>query len=231
MSTLEFTNRLFIAFILGAVIGFERQWHQKSAGLRTNTLVCLGSAAFILLSIKIGDGATGRVASYIVSGIGFLGGGAIMKDGLTVRGLNTAATIWCSASVGALAALGLFPEAAVISGFIVLTHTFLRPLGMKIGSQTLRINTTEYLIRIKCKTEIENHTRALLMQSFNSTDKILLKSLASEDSENPEHIIISAELYASSPQDSFIEKTISRLTLEDKILKASWEIIGTENDL
>ena len=111
MTTLEFTLRLFTAFALGASIGFERQWRQKSAGLRTNTLVCLGSAAFVLLSIRIGGDATGRIASYIVSGIGFLGGGVIMKDGLTVRGLNTAATIWCSASVGALSALGLPFEA------------------------------------------------------------------------------------------------------------------------
>ena len=71
MNTLEFTLRLFIAFALGASIGFERQWRQKSAGLRTNTLVCLGSAAFVLLSIRIGGDATGRIASYIVSGIGF----------------------------------------------------------------------------------------------------------------------------------------------------------------
>lgn len=231
MNTLEFALRLFTALVLGACIGFERQWHQKSAGLRTNTLVCLGAAAFVLLSIRIGGDATGRISSYIVSGIGFLGGGVIMKDGLTVRGINTAATIWCSASVGSLAALGFFPEATITSGFIILTHTLLRPLGSKLGSKTIRVNTSEYLITVKCRTEIENHTRVLLMQSFNSNDKVLLKSLTSDDTETPENIIISAEVYSSSPQDSFIEKVVSRLTLEDKIIKVSWEIIGTESDL
>ncbi|MCS3531521.1 MgtC/SapB family protein [Chryseobacterium sp. JUb7] len=127
MNTLEFAIRLLTALILGASIGFERQWHQKSAGLRTNTLVCLGSAAFILLSIKIGGDATGRVASYIVSGIGFLGGGVIMKDGLTVRGLNTAATLWCSAAVGSLCASGFPVEAFITVAFIVSTNLFLRP--------------------------------------------------------------------------------------------------------
>lgn len=231
MNTLEFAIRLFTALALGASIGFERQWHQKSAGLRTNTLVCLGSAAFVLLSIKIGGDATGRIASYIVSGIGFLGGGVIMKDGLTVRGLNTAATIWCSASVGSLAALGFPSEAAITSGFIILTHVVLRPLGTKLNSKTIRITTSEYLITIVCKTEIENHARIILMQSFNSSDKILLKSLTSDDTSNSEHTMISAELYSAVPQDSFIEKVVSRLTLEEKVIKASWEIIGTENDL
>jgi putative Mg2+ transporter-C (MgtC) family protein len=98
----------------------------KNAGLRTNTLVCIGSAAFVLIAIRIGD-AAGRITSYIVSGIGFLGGGVIMKDGLTVRGLNTAATLWCSAAIGALCALGYPKEALITVFFITSTNIFLRP--------------------------------------------------------------------------------------------------------
>jgi len=231
MTTPEFTIRLFTAFVLGASIGFERQWRQKSAGLRTNTLVCLGSAAFVLLSIRIGGDATGRIASYIVSGIGFLGGGVIMKDGLTVRGLNTAATIWCSASVGALSAMGYPFEAAITSGFIILTHVILRPLGVRLGNNISRSHYTEYLLTIKCKSEVENHIRVQLMQSLSGNDKVLLKSLTSDDNGLPENAIITAEVHSSTPQDSFMEKTASRLTIEDKVIKVSWEIIGTENDL
>jgi putative Mg2+ transporter-C (MgtC) family protein len=127
MNTFEFTLRLLTAFCLGAGIGFERQWRQKSAGLRTNTLVCIGSSAFVLIAIKIGGDAAGRITSYIVSGVGFLGGGVIMKDGLTVRGLNTAATLWCSAATGALCALGYSKEALIMVFFIVSTNIFLRP--------------------------------------------------------------------------------------------------------
>lgn len=127
MTTLEFTLRLLTAFALGASIGFERQWRKKNAGLRTNTLVCIGSAAFVLIAIRIGGDAAGRITSYIVSGIGFLGGGVIMKDGLTVRGLNTAATLWCSAAIGALCALGYPVEALITVLFIVSTNIFLRP--------------------------------------------------------------------------------------------------------
>ncbi|EEI90272.1 Mg2+ transporter-C family protein [Sphingobacterium spiritivorum ATCC 33300] len=114
MNTLDFTIRLALSLLLGASIGFERQWRQKSAGLRTNTLVSLGSTAFILLSISIGGDATGRVASYIISGIGFLGAGVIMKDGMSVQGLNTAATIWCSAAIGSLVGVGLYEEAIIL---------------------------------------------------------------------------------------------------------------------
>ena len=232
MTLLDFTLRLSAAFVLGAFIGFERQWHQKSAGLRTNTLVCVGSAAFILLSTRIGGDATGRIASYIVSGIGFLGGGVIMKDGFTVRGLNTAATIWCSASVGSLAALGLFPEAAITALFIVAVHFFLRPISNRLRSKMAnREEYTEYLLYIKCKNEVENHIRVLLMQSLSGTDSVLLKSLTSDDNGVPENAIITAEVHASKPQDALIEKIASRLTIEDKVIKVSWEIITTENDL
>ena len=136
MTILNFTLRLGIALLLGAFIGIERQWRQKSAGLRTNTLVSLGSAAFILLSISITANNTGdqsRIAAQIVTGIGFLGAGVIMKDGITVHGLNTAATIWCSAAVGSLAGIGLFAEATIVTIAIMLTHLVLRPLGNKLS--------------------------------------------------------------------------------------------------
>jgi uncharacterized membrane protein YhiD involved in acid resistance len=86
----------------------ERQWRQRMAGTRTNALVAAGAAAFVMAgSLLVYDPAgRGRIASYVVSGVGFLGAGVIFKDGASVRGLNTAATIWCSASIGVLAGLG-----------------------------------------------------------------------------------------------------------------------------
>jgi putative Mg2+ transporter-C (MgtC) family protein len=98
---------LFIAACLGASIGLERQWRQHLAGLRTNTLVALGAAIFITYgrAVSDADGAT-RIAAQVVTGIGFLGAGVIFKEGLNVRGLNTAATLWCSAAVGLLAGEG-----------------------------------------------------------------------------------------------------------------------------
>jgi putative Mg2+ transporter-C (MgtC) family protein len=92
---------LAVAFTLGTLIGFERQWRQRSAGLRTTTLVATGAAAFADMGLRLKgvEGAT-QIIAYIVSGIGFLGAGVILKDGTNIRGLNTAATLWCSAAVG-----------------------------------------------------------------------------------------------------------------------------------
>jgi putative Mg2+ transporter-C (MgtC) family protein len=98
-----FTIRLVVALLFGALIGAERQWRQRMAGLRTNALVAAGAAMFVMVGGLIaGEGSQGRVAAHVVSGIGFLGGGVILKDGMTIRGLNTAATLWCTAAIGTL---------------------------------------------------------------------------------------------------------------------------------
>src|ERR1700761_2876399 len=99
---------LGVATLLGACIGFERQWRQRMAGLRTNTLVAIGAASFVIFaSLVPGEGSPTRVAAQVVSGIGFLGAGIIVREGFNITGLNTAATLWCSAAVGVLAGEGL----------------------------------------------------------------------------------------------------------------------------
>lgn len=234
MSVFEFAIRLFAALLLGAAVGAERQWRQKNAGLRTNTLVSLGAAAFVLLSIEIGGDATGRIASYVVSGIGFLGAGVIMKDGLNVHGLNTAATIWCSAAVGALSGLGLYTQAAVVALAIIFTHLIFRPIGQKMALLTFNKSVTtqtEYLLTIGCGMAIENHIRVLLMQMLSSNEKLLLSSLSSDDTVATNTVVIRAIVRAIGQQDSLIERMASRLTIEERVTKISWEIIGTESDL
>ena len=95
---------LAVALGLSAAIGFERQWRNRLAGLRTNTLVALGAATFVIFATLVpGDASPTRVAAQVVSGIGFLGAGLIFREGLSVRGLNTSATLWCSAAIGVLA--------------------------------------------------------------------------------------------------------------------------------
>ena len=108
MDILAATARLGLALALGSVIGFERQWNQKMAGLRTNALVSLGACGFVVFSAVVGQGDPTRMAAQVVSGIGFLGAGIILREGVNVHGLNTAATLWCSAMVA--------PFAAAVSG-------------------------------------------------------------------------------------------------------------------
>lgn len=126
----DYLARMGCAFVMGTLIGIERQYRQRNAGLRTNILVSVGAAAFTVLScdMTIGNGDPSRVAAQIVSGIGFIGGGLILKDGFNVRGLNTAATIWCSAACGTLSGVGLYAEAAVLVACVLITHCLFRPL-------------------------------------------------------------------------------------------------------
>src|SRR6201747_3284265 len=120
---------LTVAFVFGTVIGAERQYRQRSAGLRTNVLVAVGAAAFVDLANRLsGSEGSVRVISYVVSGIGFLGAGTIMKEGMNVRGLNTAATLWASAAVGCCAGADLLAQAAALTVFVLAANTLLRPL-------------------------------------------------------------------------------------------------------
>ena len=142
MTTLEMLARLGTGVGLGALIGVERQYRARMAGLRTNALVAVGATLFVLLSAHgfgglsdTGSADPTRVAAQIVSGIGFLGAGVIMRDGFNVRGLNTAATLWCAAAVGALAGAGLYEIAAVGTAVVLAANIVLRWLGRAVDRQ------------------------------------------------------------------------------------------------
>lgn len=132
MGTLDFALRLLAAIGAGFIIGFEREWRSKSAGLRTISLVTIGAALYVLLSIMITDakgGDVSRIIGQVVTGIGFLGGGIIFKEGVSVRGLTTAATVWCSSAIGALAAGGFFYETLLGTLAILAVNIILIPMN------------------------------------------------------------------------------------------------------
>src|SRR6186713_1410383 len=139
-----FEGRLLLAFVLGACIGFERQWRHKLAGIKTNSLVAGGAALFILLAEKLtGDSSsTARVAAQIVTGIGFLGAGVIMREGFNVTGLNTSATIWCSGAIGSLAGMGYWYESTIGSGFVIIAHIVLRPISDRLDRRISKIEAS-----------------------------------------------------------------------------------------
>jgi putative Mg2+ transporter-C (MgtC) family protein len=147
---------LVVAFVLGTAIGAERQWKQRSAGLRTNVLVALGACEFVDLAMNLDGGKGGvKVVSYVVSGIGFLGAGVIMKDGLNVRGLNTAATLWCSAAVGACAGANLAAQAALLTIFVLAANTLLQPLANRINRAPLSGHASEATYEVSVMTTLE----------------------------------------------------------------------------
>ena len=237
MDILEFFTRLLIAVLLGAIIGFERQYRQRSAGLRTNTLVSTGAAVFILLSVALTSASEmadpSRVAAQIVTGIGFLGAGVIIKDGFTVKGLNTAATLWCSAAVGALAGAGLLLEASIAATVVVAIHLILRPLGSVLEARPYSLDeavSTLYVFEVRCKAEVENNIRALLLQYIQQNKELQLKELKSIDDDSPAKAAIQAEIQAVTNQDQAMEKTAGKITVMPGVTYVGWEILNRETD-
>ena len=127
LTELEFTLRLLVAAGAGLSIGVERQWNHKSAGLRTTILVALGAALYVLLSSSLNGDST-RIIGQIVTGIGFLCAGIIFRDGISVHGLTTSVTIWCSSAIGCLAALGFFMETLIATSLIIIVNITLKPI-------------------------------------------------------------------------------------------------------
>jgi putative Mg2+ transporter-C (MgtC) family protein len=217
-------GRLGLALVLGSAIGFERQWHQKMAGLRTNALVALGSCGFVVFSAMVGQGDPTRVAAQVVSGIGFLGAGIILREGINVHGLNTAATLWCSAMVGTFAGAGQLAASGIAAGFVVLTNLFLRPLVRLINRQPRGAAEVEthYSVEVRCQGDQEAHIRALLLQAASAAG-LGLRRLTSENLEDSPQVTVSALLVSPDRRDSALEQIIGRISLEPFVTAVHWQ--------
>lgn len=219
--------RLFVAVFAGAFIGTERQWHHRMAGLRTNALVSLGACLFVLLSVMVAkESSPTRIAAQVVSGIGFLGGGVIIRDGFSVRGLNTAATLWCSAAVGTLVGAG-FLKAAILGALgVLLANVLLRPIALFINkrSKEQMLENMNYKLSATCLDKDEAHIRALLMHMVH-TEGIGLRELYSEDIEDGKKVKIRAFLHGDERQAVLIEKIVGRLSLETGVTAVGWEAL------
>jgi putative Mg2+ transporter-C (MgtC) family protein len=220
--------RLLVALFLGICIGAERQWRQRAAGLRTNTLVCLGAAAFVDLGLTIAPNTT-QVIAYVVSGVGFLGAGAIMKDGGSIRGLNTAATLWCSAAVGACAGSGEMLDAAFVTALLLGVNSALRPLGRLIDRRSLaRLNArTLYRLRLTCeaehRAEIETQlTRAIAERS------LALRELDTEELEGTATSLVQTVVESSTRDRALLNDLVQELRALPWVESVDW--IETEAD-
>jgi putative Mg2+ transporter-C (MgtC) family protein len=143
----ETALQLFFSFIIGTAIGIEREYRSKAAGLRTMIMICLGSTIFTELSMVIGDSSEDRIASNIITGIGFLGAGVIFKDGLSISGITTATTIWITAALGMAVGAGQYFIAFVGCVAILIVLLFFEILSKAIArlhhERTYRVTTRE----------------------------------------------------------------------------------------
>ncbi|HXC17799.1 MAG TPA: MgtC/SapB family protein [Holophagaceae bacterium] len=231
MPHIDFLLRVGLALLLGSAIGLERQWRQRVAGLRTNALVATGAALFVSLSALSGVDAP-RMATYVVSGVGFLGAGAIMRQGFDVQGLNTAATLWCAAAVGVLSGAGFPWEATSGATLVVVAHLLLRPLGQQMARQAVETGAVEitYRVRIQCRSQDEQRIRAMLLQGV-SQGSLRLQSLLSEDAEQMDRLEVRAEVISSGRADHLMEALVSRLSLDASVSAVSWDIQAVVGDL
>lgn len=229
-----FLLRVTAALILGALIGSERQLRQRMTGLRTNALVSTGACLFVLMTQSVPGIAhdASRIAAYVVSGIGFLGGGVIMRDGLNVRGLNTAATLWCTAAVGVLCSMGLLPEAAIGTLIVLCANILLRELTRSINRQTL-VPAAEavqhYTVQITCLAQDEVQVRSLMLHSLGNSD-LRLQSLQSEDIDSSQRMMVSAEVLGKPNLTQQLENLVSRISLEKGVSAVRWQVCDMERE-
>lgn len=177
---LETGLRLLISFVIGAGIGFEREYHSKAAGLRTMIMICLGSTMFTMVSPSLGGDSLDRIAANIITGIGFLGAGVIFKDGLTISGITTATTIWITAALGMAVGAGEYFIAGAGSVSVILVLSALQP----ITTQIEKIHQARYY-RITCArdekliADLENTITVLGLKAgrrrdFKENEKLIL---------------------------------------------------------
>jgi len=217
--------RLGIALLLGAAIGAERQWHLKMAGLRTNALVSVGAGGFVLYGLLLGAPLDLHVAAQVVTGVGFLGAGVILRQGINVHGLNTAATLWCAAMVGTLAGGGLDVAAAVATGFVVLTNYALRPLVQRLNEHVLRgeAAATSYTVELTSDGKQAAHARQLALRALQAAG-LVPHEIDSEDVPNSTQVRVSARGYGHHRSDDAVEREVGALTDQAFIHGATWSV-------
>lgn len=213
--------RIGCAFLAGSLIGIERQYRQRSAGLRTNILVSIGAAAFTVLScdMTVGNGDPSRVAAQIVSGIGFLGGGLILKDGFNVKGLNTAATIWCSAACGTLSGMGLYAEAGVLVVCVLATHCLFRPLCLLIEKK--ESGAFHYAVRAECEQDVSGKIQQVIMDTLSFDRDVKLNSLYYKTSEDK--TVVCCDMETQGEHKALLDLLVSRLRSQYGVSSAGWE--------
>lgn len=218
---------LSVAVLCGAVIGSERQVRQRMAGLRTNALVALGAAAFVTFSgLYPNEVSPTRVAAQIVSGIGFLGAGIIFRDGFNVHGLNTAATLWCSAAVGMMAGAGAWPYALLLTGLVVFINLGLRPLVKWLKRKTkagVPISRS-YRVVITCRPEQEAAVRGLVLRTL-TIGGLHLSEVELRAGETGEGLDLSAMVSGEGVTEEMLELAVQRLVAEPGLMRVRWQAL------
>lgn len=229
-----FVLHMVVAGVLGGIVGLERQWSRHQAGILTTLIVSLGSYAFTAFGYLLSDASVDltRIAAQVVSGIGFLGAGVILREGGNVRGLNTAATVWASASIGILCCLNNLTYACLIAASIILFHLILHPVSDFLAqkrkyekSEKKKNVETYYKISVSCPEEYELEIRKSIMSIIKNEPDALLHNMESTNDTDQKGIKkIRAYITTKKDNDTLIESIIMKVGKNEEIISAGWKI-------
>ena len=231
MTYMDFIFRIILALVLGVAIGLERQLTGHKAGIRINVLICMGSCLFLMFPMMyqtdepIPEDEVYRIASYIVSGVGFLCSGVIFKEHGQVNGINTAATLWCTAAIGILSSTGEWQFALSATLILIISNLFLRPIAIKITPLTENEeNERFYRISVTCAESEEIEVRTMLLNS-NTSKNVFLNNLESSDVIGEKVEIHADYCSVGKSRNNTMEQIVRKMLSNDKVYSAGWEII------
>ena len=207
----DFVLRISLSLALGFLIGLERQLTGHPAGIRINVLICMGTSFFTLFPMLYGSNQVFRVGSSIISGVGFLCSGVIFKDSGSVRGMNTAATLWCTAAIGILASTGMYAMAITAAGILIGSNLILRPLARKLNP-------------IIVGDESEKQYRLLLINS-NPCKTLYLNHLESGDVVGDKVEIVAEYCSSGKPKSNVLEGIVGQALAIPEVISAGWEVL------
>ncbi len=227
--TMSICFNLVIALSLGMMIGIERQMRQRHTGLNTHAVVSLGAAAFTSLATLLPGEIDVRLGGQVVTGIGFLGAGLIMRDGLNVRGLAGAGTVWATGAVGTLAGYGFLVEALETTILVVLVNLMSPRLSRIVERFRPEDDLADryYMIALKCAADDETRVRASLMHAVAENRMLRLQSLESHGAQPSGSVEVEAMVFGADPDNRVLEALVAGLRASSDIFSARWTVAAS----
>jgi len=234
MDNRTFIIGIIVCFLLSCSVGIERQYRRRLIGLRTTILVAIGAYMFVSMSFIVSgkDVDVTRIAAGVVSGISFLGAGVIVKEGIKVQGLTTAATLWCDAAIGVLCATGALVEASIGTLIILFVNLVLRPFNSYFNKKSY-INHSRETYDVKIKLEEDNvktiNKRIKKFIRDNEKYSIELENISLDKNQNGINMEVILSLKAI--HNELIDDFINEMTKYEEVVKVEYKKIGDFIDL
>lgn len=207
---------------------------QRTAGLRTITLVTCGACLFVTLGALTGNATSSvsQIAAYVVSGVGFLGGGVIMRDQGAIQGINTAATLWCAAAVGVLCGSSHYGPAIAGTAVVLFINTVLRGVSRVINTTPVASADLlrNYILTVVCREQDEVNIRAFLTSSMMSSPLSFLSLSSSDLDDDTRRVEVVATLQAHPKYQSRVEALASRLSMDKGVSRVSWAALEAQHE-